>query len=197
MTLPSVVRVFFAVDLPPETKEALYGFMGKVKKRAKSHAIRWTKPENLHVTLQFLAEVRSEHIDAVIQEVSKLITQAAKSTKLTFGEVTVFPNPYRPRVIVLNIEPQEELAALSAIIGKGIQAANYAIEDRPFRAHLTIGRIKQPQGVDLRFLHEFNSPGIEDIEVNEVVLFRSEPQAEGSQYTVLERIALKEGCRSE
>ena len=67
MTLPPIVRVFFAIELPLSTKEMLNKFVVSPKSEAKSNAIRWTKPENLHITLQFLAEVRGEHIATLIE----------------------------------------------------------------------------------------------------------------------------------
>lgn len=190
MTLPPVVRVFFAVELPANTKDQLTSFIGQLKKKSKANPIRWSKSENLHVTLQFLAEVRSEHVPLMIENVKASVAQGVKHTKMRVGGITLFPNPFRPRVIVLDIYPQDELAVLSGLIGQGIVKSSYAIEDRPFRAHLTIGRIKQPQGVDLKFLSEFKTPEVEEIEIGEVVLYRSEPQSDGSQYSVLERIAI-------
>ena len=74
---------------------------------------------------------------------------------------------------MLDIIPQDELVILSRLIGEGIQAANYEIESRPFRAHLTLGRIKQPQGMRLSFLSECEVPDFEKITVDEVVLLRS------------------------
>ena len=57
-----------------------------------------------------------------------------------------------------------------------------------------MGRIKYAHGVKLDFLSECKTPEIANIPVNEVVLFRSEPQPEGSKYTVLERISLSEAA---
>lgn len=190
MTIPPVVRVFFAVDLPATIKDQVASYICQLKKKAKSNSIRWTKPENLHITLQFLAEVRSEHINALIENVRGNINSHTKHTRMKLGGIHLFPNPFRPRVIVLDIAPQEELAFLSRLIGEGIKATEYAIEDRPFRGHLTIGRIKQPQGLDLKFLAEVGQLDVEEIAVNEVVLFRSEPHSNGSKYSVLERLPL-------
>jgi 2'-5' RNA ligase len=190
MTLPPVIRVFFAVDLPPPLKEKLGTFMSMLKKKSRSHGIRWTKPENLHITLQFLAEADSEHLQTLIKNVKEKVQGVVKTSGLVLGSLHLFPNPYRPRVIVLDVLPQEELAHLSQLIGQGLKAAQYEIEDRPFRAHLTLGRIKQPQGLKLNFLSECEMPEFENIEVGEVVLFRSEPQDQGSKYTVIEKLAL-------
>lgn len=192
MTLPPVIRIFFAVDLPADIKEQIGQFIGVLKKKARSHSIRWSRPENLHVTLQFLAEVKTEHLSQVIACVRNQLAVSLKHANLHFGSLQLFPNPFRPRVIVYEINPQDDLARLSGLIGEGIKLANYAIETRPFRAHLTLGRIKQPQGLDLHFLSEVKLPSMTALRINEVVLFRSEPQPEGSHYSVVERIPLGE-----
>jgi 2'-5' RNA ligase len=191
MTLPPVIRIFFAIDLPEHAKEQLGGFINRLKKKSRSHGIRWSKPENLHITLQFLAEAKTEHLSALIENVKSRVKEITQASTLVFGRLHLFPSPYRPRVIVLDIAPQEELFALASVIGEGIKASNYEIESRPFRAHLTLGRIKQPQEMNLSFLSECDIPAFEAIDVSEVVLFRSEPQPEGSKYTVMERITLK------
>lgn len=190
MTLPAVIRIFFAIDLPALTKEKIGSFIVALKKKSKSNAIRWSRPENLHITLQFLAEVRSEHVSLLTDKVRAELAGWSKHPVLTLGALQLFPNPYRPRVIVLDIAPQDELVELSKTVGKGIQSAQYEIENRPFRAHLTLGRIKYPQNIDLSFISEFPPQRAEQIVVNEVVLFRSEPQPEGSVYTILEKINL-------
>lgn len=189
MTLPPVIRIFFAIDFTPEVKKEIGSFMSALKKKSKSHGIRWTKPENLHITLQFLAEVKTEHLSTLIENVRVQIEGVIKHSAMKFGVVQLFPNPYRPRVIVLEIMPQDELANLSGLIGHGIKASEYEVETRPFRGHLTLGRIKHP-GVNLSFLSELTAPEVEGMEVSEVMVYRSEPQPEGSQYTVLEKIAL-------
>jgi 2'-5' RNA ligase len=190
MTLPPIVRVFFAIDLPVSAKEALGKYIGTLKKSSKSKSIRWTKPENLHITLQFLAEVKSEHLATLIKNVRNELNREWQHISLRFGSVQLFPSPYRPRVIVLEIGPQDLLSEISHLVGRGILGTNYEIDDRPFRAHLTLGRIKHPHGLNLSFLSDLSNPGIENIEIGEIALFRSQPQEEGSMYTVLERLEL-------
>src|SRR5690242_6692587 len=108
MTLPPVVRVFFAIEPPPVVKDEIGRFIGAMKKKSKSHAIRWTRQENLHITLQFMAEAKTEHLPAIIQHVRDKIAGISAST-VTFGSIHLFPNPYRPRVIVLEVLTQDVL----------------------------------------------------------------------------------------
>jgi len=192
MTLPPVIRIFFAIEMPSPIKESINDFIHTLKKRAKSNAVRWTKPENLHITLQFLAEVNTNHLNDLIKAVRDHIENQSLSTSIKFGAPHLFPNPYRPRVIVLQISAEKALARLADLIGQGIKNSHYEIDSRPFRAHLTLGRIKQPQGLNLNFLSEFHSPILDEMTVNEIVLFRSEPDNNGSRYTVIERLKLGE-----
>lgn len=195
MTLPAVIRIFFAIDLPPLAKEQLAMFVESLKKKLKSNAIRWSKPENLHITLQFLAEVKTEHLDALQKNVRAHLKDAAPISAIQIGAIHLFPSPFRPRVIVCEITPQEELRMLAKLIGDGILATPYEIDERPFRAHLTLGRIKQPKVINPNFLNDVSPPNLEKIEIREIILFRSEPQADGSKYTILDKIPLANATR--
>lgn len=190
MTLPPVIRIFFALDLARDAKEQITAFIVCLKKQAKTHAIRWTKPENLHITLQFLAEVHTEDLPNLITNVRLAVQGRPLRATVKLGAIRLFPNPYRPRVIVFDIAPQDKLAALAELIGEGIKGTQYPIDSRPFRGHLTIGRIKQPQEVNLSFLTSIEVPTVPAIALNEIVLFRSEPQTDGSKYTIMENIKL-------
>jgi len=118
MTLPTVIRIFFAIDLPPLIKEQLGNYISQLKKKSRSHAIRWTRPENLHVTLQFLAEVKTDDVAHLLEQVRLEVENYMPRIVLEFGKIHLFPSPYRPRVIVLDLKPQDELAMLSGLIGK-------------------------------------------------------------------------------
>ncbi|OGT38265.1 MAG: 2'-5' RNA ligase [Gammaproteobacteria bacterium RIFCSPHIGHO2_12_FULL_38_14] len=156
---------------------------------SKTHHIRWTKSENLHITLQFLPEVLLDDLPRLVDAV-KLVLQSMPPINITCEALYLFPHPYLPRVIVLTMNPQSELAALSELIGQGIETTGYSTEKRPFRAHLTLGRIKHTHHLDLHFLQEIDLPKIAPMEINEVILFQSDPMPDGSRYTVLKHFAL-------
>ena len=190
MTSPAVVRIFFAIDLLAESKTRLGQLIGSLKKKARSSAIRWTRPENLHITLQFLAKVQTEHVPVILEQVRKKLAESKMPLpRIQIGKLQVFPNPFRPRVIVLEIQPQEPLMQLSNVIGQGILATGYEIDTRPYRAHMTIGRIKHSQHTTVSFLTEFSEFVQEEaLAIGGVTLFRSDPQPEGSQYTALAKL---------
>lgn len=185
MILPPVVRVFFAIALPEDINKKVEQYIGELKKLSRNSKIRWTRPENLHITLQFLAEVKTDDVSTLLTNVEAAMTDVTIPLRFTLGDLYFFPDPHRPRVLVLDVTPQAMIAEWSAMVGKGIVQAGYAIEERPFRAHLSIGRIKTSQATALNFLQDIAPLNLPEIQVGEVVLFQSEPHPEGSHYIPL------------
>ena len=190
MTLPLLSRIFFAIDLPGASKAKMGEYLQLLKKRSKTHAIRWSKPENLHITLQFLAEVQTRDVGKLLLATKHELRAAPIPPPVNLSQLTLFPTALRPRVIVASVRPQSHLAEISTRIGYAIKGCGYEVENRLYRPHMTLGRLKYSQGLDLSFLNSMEPIDIPPISLAEVVLFRSEPQPEGSRYEVIERIPL-------
>lgn len=187
--MPHVARVFFAIDFDDTMRETIGSYISLLKRESRSHSIRWTRPENLHITLQFLAEVKMEHIPLLIEQAQEKI-KAIKPSTFQLRSISLFPSPFRPRVIVAELFPQDELTKLSHVLGESIKTMGYEVEKRIYRPHVTLGRLKHVQHLDLSFITKNPLPTMPQVTLDEVVLFRSDPQPEGSQYTALERLAL-------
>mgnify|MGYP003403773538 CR=1 FL=1 len=190
MTIPPRVRVFFALSIPDTVKTSMEKLMGDIKKVTRHHAIRWTTLDNLHITLQFIGEMQVEHVPLLLENVSERLKKGVTLPALTFGKLNLFPSPFRPRVIVLEMGAHPELATLAKTIGDGIEATSYPVEKRLFRAHMTLGRIKQPKSLNMNFINMIKVPELTPLNVEEIVLFRSDPHPDGSHYTEISRLAL-------
>lgn len=176
------MRIFFAIDLNKETKDILHAALHPL--RSQHESIRWSKPENLHVTLQFLQEVKIEDIPDMLNHVREELSDF-KEFNLKIGALELFPNVTHPKVLSLHVEPQDILTDLSIRIGKGIVTNGYDIEKRPFRGHITLAKITRPFA-----LEQIEIPMLKNMFVKEVTLFQSEPSREGSRYTPLAIIKL-------
>jgi 2'-5' RNA ligase len=108
---------------------------------------------------------------------------------LQTGELGMFPNYRRPRVVWLGVEGDVEvLAQLQVAVEQYIAPLGFPTEQRPFNPHLTLGRtIKEPSTAQLASITQAvqQSPVPEKIvfPVNEVVLMRSELGPQGAKYT--------------
>jgi 2'-5' RNA ligase len=89
--------------------------------------------------------------------------------------------------VILELTPEAPLAELAAATQRGAVAAGFPPEERRFRAHATLGRLRDGRYPDAAGLPPPPpSPGA----VREVVLFQSQLGPGGSRYQPLERMPL-------
>ena len=188
--LGTAVRAFFAVDPPEAAKRALATLTRQLRERPNGDAVRWVRPEGFHVTLRFLGNVPSAELPALVQAVEAALA-GSPGLCVTLGGVHVFPSARQPRVVVVELEPEAPLVALAERVEAGVVAAGLAPSPRPFRAHLTLGRVRSRRVPPL----DGPAPDAGEIDVHEVVLFRSDLGEGGSRYTPLARLPLASAAK--
>ncbi len=105
---------------------------------------RWIPPENMHITLKFLGEV-DERILPDLRRAGAEAAAAARPLRLAYGPFGAFPNLSRPRVIFFEaMEGVGELEKIAAVLERAAVPLGIPRENRPFTAHLTLARIKEP-----------------------------------------------------
>jgi len=180
------MRAFLAVELPDPARRAVVELVRRLRGRPGGEGVRWARPETLHVTLRFLGDdVAPEATGDLARRVGAEVAEIAPF-ELRLGPVRPFPSPRRPRVVALDVEPPEPLAGLAAAVERGVAAAGLPPEARPFRGHLTLGRLRGRRFPDASDLATPPTP----IPVRGVVLFRSELGPDGARHTPLEQIPL-------
>ena len=182
------MRAFFAVVLDAATRRAAAAWTHSLRGRSGGDAVRWVREESLHVTLHFLGDIDPARVPDLVRAVA-LETAGVEPFRLRLGAAHLFPSERRPRVVVLDLEPLLPLEALAGAVARGAAAAGFAPEERPFRAHLTLGRVKARTAQRLDVTAP-DTVGSEACDVTEAVLFRSELQRTGARYTPLERVPL-------
>ncbi len=181
----SVIRSFIALELP----EAIIAALGTVRKGLKSQGlnIRWVNPEYLHLTLKFLGDIHPEQVDTIAGVLARTVSGKAP-VSLTAKGAGVFPNIRRPNVFWIGLAGQlDSLVLLQQELDQGLGEIGFAMENRPFKGHLTVGRFKGPTDTGrliqaIRSLVDFQSPLFEG---EAVTLFQSELQPSGAVYTRL------------
>ena len=133
----SALRLFVALDLPPEARAALAAF-----RDAAADAATWRPvgDDALHLTLAFLGDRPGDDVAAVARVLEEC---AGPAPGLTLGGALLLP-PRRARVLCVEVrEEGGALAALQARVAGGLAAAGvYEPESRPFRAHATVARLR-------------------------------------------------------
>ncbi len=138
-------RLFIALECPDDVRQVLTGAVSVLDGQMPKGAVRWVRPEQMHLTLFFLGDTAVSQITAVQQVMDNAAAQCMPFS-LTLSELGAFPNKRQPRVIWVGLAGTDaamsQLAQLQAGIANGVAALGWPQEKRPFRPHLTLGRVK-------------------------------------------------------
>ena len=184
------VRVFWALELGAAARRRAAAIAAALREQPDGDAVRWVREESLHMTLRFLGAIESERVDALVAAVAQAVPGAPFAVQL--ADVELFPSRRRPRVVALGVTPVEPLAALAARVERGVVAAGFPPEPRPFRAHVTLGRARGDRRISLaRAVTGSVTAAADAWDVTEAVLFRSDSAPSGgTRYTPLARVPL-------
>lgn len=187
MSTHDPLRLFFAVELNSELRQALSQLIDELKQEPWGHRVRWVHPENLHVTLRFLGTTNSEKISELARHAHNAINKI-EPFPLQLHNIRFFPSPTAPRAIAADIIPTSELFELANALEEVASNLGFTPETKPYLPHLTLGRIIHHHAPNLREELNLNtSPMI----VNEIVLFNSKKTEYSQSYTPLEYISLQ------
>jgi 2'-5' RNA ligase len=183
--MSNIIRTFIAVEIP----EKVISSIARVQEGIKNYGfkIRWVRPESIHLTLKFLGNIEAadtENIGRAVFEASKEYTPLSLQAK----GIGVFPGIKRPRVVWVGITGQlETLVRLQKTLDKNLEAIGFPKEKRPFKGHLTLGRIKKKIDTNtfIEALDTFGNFETETFTADRVVLYKSELKASGAVYTKL------------
>ena len=184
--MSDAIRTFVAIDLDSEARRAAADWLSRLRAEPDASAVRWVRPEALHVTLRFLGNIEAGRVAALARAVGAEVARIAPF-ELALGAPKLFPSARRPRVVALALEPEAGVAELAAAVERGVVAEGCEPEARRFRAHLTLGRIP---GQSAPALPAAAGAKQARLRVGEVVLFRSDLSRSGARYTPLERMPL-------
>lgn len=185
---PPLLRVFCAVELPASVRERAAAHIADLRSRVPDVRGGWERPEKLHVTLKFLGEIEPAR-SAELLSAAERAARSVQPFELCLEGAGVFPPRGLPRVLWLGIaDTSGALARLQQRLESECAAAGFQREDRPFHPHVTIARLRRPEGARrLGALHREKGFAPAAFSVNSLVVLRSELGPGGSRYTELAR----------
>lgn len=186
------VRTFLAIGLPSDMHFAIGQKQNELKR--KLPLIKWVKSANLHLTLKFLGDTPESKIDELEQVVAQGV-QGLAPFGINVKGFGAFPNPQAPRSIWIGIEGNENaLANLALQVETSVIDLGFPEEEKPFRPHLTLARIKrehQEIGQAIEKAGILKDPFLFGrILVEQVTLFKSDLRPTGSVYSPLWSVPL-------
>lgn len=182
-------RIFIAVKTEPGPE--LHKTLATFRSVLGGERIKWADPVNIHLTLAFLGDTE----EGKIKSLSVMLKEKCRD----FGDFSfqlkgtgVFKSLRDPRVIWIGIEPSDKLNNLNEQIVAGLKETGFQLEERLFRPHITIGRIKSLKDADnlKTLISRYADKMIQKVDVNEVILYESILMPAGPLYKPLEKFKL-------
>lgn len=173
------MRLFLAVPLPDAVRDELGRRAAGL--RPVLPPASWPRPESIHLTLAFLGEVEPGRLDALTRSLGAVrFARFAAS----LGQPGFFPHERRPRVAWVGLQPEGPLDALAGEVRRAVGAAGVAFDEKPFRPHLTLARVKAPWSAThvSRFRAAFAALPPDPFEVSRVVLYESRLSPRGATH---------------
>ena len=186
------IRAFLAIDPSEVVLDNIQALQNRLKKSIQG-AIRWVRPEGIHLTLKFFGDISAYDVENISETIASKTTTVPPIT-LEIRGMGAFPDVNRPRVIWLGITGQlAPLLSLQRDLEEVFSKLGFPKENRPFRAHLTMGRVRVPKGIIGL------APSVEagrnlmagNFTVGEITLFQSSLSPQGAIYSKLAAFPLQ------
>ncbi|MGI6638979.1 MAG: RNA 2',3'-cyclic phosphodiesterase [Desulfobulbus sp.] len=127
-------RLFVALDPPAQVRDELTALCTGLPD------VRWTPPEQLHLTLCFIGEVSSNSF-LDIQEALQEVTSSAFTLKLK--GLGLFPPRRTPRVLWTGVQTSSILTGLQRKVTTQLRHSGITLEKRKFIPHITLARLQE------------------------------------------------------
>jgi RNA 2',3'-cyclic 3'-phosphodiesterase len=176
-----VKRIFIGIKIEPEG--TLVKMIATLRAVLADDKIKWVDPANIHITLAFLGDMDEERIKVVAIMLSK-VCSGFNRFSFNISGTGLFKNFHDPRVIWTGIDNADMLIRLNSMVIRGLSDAGFRLEERSFRPHITLGRIKYVKDkIRLRnTVERFRGKHFQNVDVKEVILFESILKPDGPIY---------------
>ncbi len=189
----ATLRCFLAVDLDASVREQIAQIGGALE--GPLSGARFTPAENLHLTLKFLGELAQSAVERLAEQAAAKLAREP-CFEVTLAGLGAFPNARAARVFWLGVSRGG--GALARIARKlDATAARFGVpkEKRPYQAHLTLARLREPVSIPLERLA---APEPLQVHVERVTLFESRLAPSGARHIPLARLQLgRDGVEDE
>lgn len=183
-----MIRTFIAIDISDKIRQRAADLIERLSESGA--AVKWARPETMHLTLKFVGDVADNEIMQVCSVV-KDATSGITPFKVHFRGAGAFPNAQRPRIVWAGIQPAvDELQELHKRLEASLADLGYPQERRKFTPHLTLGRLRGNTGLkELALLIEtLGKFDLGEIQPSELCVYSSTLERGGPIYNIMSRV---------
>ncbi|MFA5062053.1 MAG: RNA 2',3'-cyclic phosphodiesterase [Patescibacteria group bacterium] len=183
------MRAFIAFPLSDEAKQELVKTQAEINGQNLSAKIRWVEDKNMHVTVEFLGDVKEEQVEHIKNILNNICIQH-KPFEYKLKKVNAFPNLEHPNVLVVDIGDDERNSSVNLYVELHNELAKIGLNlnNRKWYPHATLGRIKP----DFSGKISLDNISVQETKwiVDEVLFIKSDLTPAGPVYEVIETFKL-------
>ncbi len=180
------LRAFLAVPIPAEAGRVAGATIEQLRRETPS-GVRWADEAQLHLTLKFLGDLERSELERLAHSAGAALRREARFA-VELGALGAFPSARQARVVWMGVEQgRAELARLARKLDRAAARLGVPRERRPYRAHLTLGRVREPRPIAVE---RIAAPERVSFPVEEVVLYESRLASGGATHLPLARLPL-------
>ena len=188
------MRLFVAIELEEPVAERIVQLGDQLRRRVEARApharLTWIPRDRLHLTVRFIGEVEETRSDEIRAALAWPLD--ARGFDVTFEGAGAFPMHGSPRVLWAGITHGEtELIALEQEVSARLRRCGLPVEDRPYRPHLTLARVREAKGLRTDTLFEGLHGTLGTTAVRAITLFQSRLSPKGPAYLRLQSADLR------
>jgi 2'-5' RNA ligase len=179
------IRSFLALKLDLSVVESIAEAQKRLRTSCSNAGmnVRWVPPPNIHMTIRFLGNI-TEPMAYAVKDMLEPIVSGVESFDLESLGLGAFPDTSHPRIVWAGLgQGVEVLTELHSAIYNRLLKAGFNLDDKPFKAHLTIGRVKNsPPGAFANCLGEDASRVFGVSHIRYLHCYSSELLPKGAEY---------------
>ena len=179
-----MIRLFIAWPLATTVEQELGGIIEQLRKHG--GRVSWLGRNNIHLTARFLGDTAEKQLPELKLLIDRVAVHSS-TTQLTLDKLGAFPDMKRPRVIWAGLAGDTSpLRSIVDELERGVREIGFAPETKSFKPHLTLGRVKDTNGIEALM------SAVQQVRVNaipvvfdRIVLFKSMLAPKGAMYEKL------------
>lgn len=185
-----MIRTFIAAEIPAAVKRNIARDLDRL--RILAPRVKWSHTDNLHLTLRFLGDIPENDLEELFEALREDLA-GMQPFALEMTGMGAFPHWRHPRVVWAGCgDGAEDAVALAEAVENVCEDLGYERERRPFRPHVTLGRVKLPADADglEEAIAAMHSRSYGYVDVDAAIVFMSDLRRTGPVYAPMARIEL-------